>query len=118
MDETSKRSICRMVAGLIAIDLDVDEGERQFLEKVLAKFGIADSQWDAILPLMEPDEAFMALKKLGPDERQEALGLLLEAATADHHVSEEERDYLETICEAIDVDARELETRLERLLMR
>ncbi len=116
MDQTAKRNVCRMIAGLISIDLDVDEGERRFLDKVLTKFEIPEDEWDAILPLMEPDEAYSCLRDLPSEDQQEALTLLIQAATIDDHVTEEERDYLETVCDAIDVSSDELDDRLDSML--
>ncbi len=116
MNKTAKRNVCRMIAGLIAIDLDVEEGERRFLDKVLAKFDVPESEWDAILPLMEPDDAYACLQELSESDQQETFTLLLQAATVDDHVSEEERDYLSTVCEAIGIDDDELEDRIEQML--
>lgn len=116
MDEKTRREVCRMVAGLVAIDLDVDEGERRFVDSLLTKFGIPESEWDAILPLMEPEDAHRCLQGLDPSAQQEAFDLLLQAAAVDDHITLEEREYLEAVCDAINVSKEELSVRLDRLM--
>lgn len=116
MDDKTRREVCRMVAGLIAIDLDIDEGERRFVDNLLTKFGIPESEWDAILPLMEPEEAHRCLEGLEPAAREEAFELLLQAAAVDDHITTEEREYLEAVCDALKVSQEELSARLDRLL--
>lgn len=108
MDEQTKRTACRMIAGLVATDDDFSDAERQFVDRVLSRFGIPESEWDAIFPLLEPDEAEAAIRGLDPAAQRETFQLLLEAARVDGVVSDDERRYLELVGRAIGMSDAEL----------
>lgn len=112
MDEQTRRTVCRMIAGLVSTDGDFADSERAFLDKVLTQFEIPESEWDAIFPLLEHDEAASALAELPKDVQQMAFSLLLEAAHADGVIAPEEREYLEAVGSAIGLDPSELRTRI------
>jgi hypothetical protein len=100
----------------VTTDLDVGDDERAFLDKVMAEFEIPESEWGALFPLMEPQEARDALSELEPVVRDEAIHLLLQAATVDRVVNEAEREYLSCVAEAAGIDASELSRRIDALL--
>jgi hypothetical protein len=108
MDEQTKRTACRMIAGLVAADDDFSESERRFLDKVLERFDIPESEWDAIFPLLEYDEAEAAIRTLAPDAQRETFLLLLDAARVDGVISVDERKYLELIGHAIGMSDSDL----------
>jgi uncharacterized tellurite resistance protein B-like protein len=112
MDHQTKRTVCRMIAGLVSTDGEFSDAERSFLDKVLTEFEIPESEWDAIFPLLEFDEATDAIAALASPVQQTAFSLLLEAARADGVVAPEEVTYLEAVGEAMGMDAAELEARL------
>ncbi len=113
MDEETKRLVCRMVAGLVASDEDFDDREREFVDKVLKQFGIPESEWDAIFPLVEPEEAASVMAGLDSTAQKEGFELLIEAAMADGKIVEEEVDYISIIGRAIGLSDAELEQRLQ-----
>ena len=114
MDEATKRLICRMVAGLVASDEDFTDGERVFVEKVLAGFGIPESEWEAIYPLVDPATARDEIAKLNGAGREAAIQLLVQAAAADGQVVEEERKYLEAVADAMGIHHSVIEFRLSK----
>jgi uncharacterized tellurite resistance protein B-like protein len=113
MDEQTKRLVCRMVAGLVASDEDFADAERAFLDKVLAQFGIPEHEWDAIFPLVDPEEAAQTMRSLDAMTQKEAFELLLEGAMADGKVVDEERAYLKLIGNAIGLDDSAVSDRLK-----
>lgn len=113
MDEEMKRLVCRMVAGLVASDEEFDDAERAFLDKVLRKFEIPESEWDAIFPLVEPDEAASAMRTLDPATQREAFELLVEGALADGKIVAEEAAYMRVIGDAIGMDPATLNARIQ-----
>lgn len=112
MDDQTKRVVCRMVAGLVASDEDFSDSERHFLDKVLKQFGIPESEWDAIFPLVEHDEAVDAIQELDPVAQKETFELLLEAALVDSEVTSEERAYLSAVGVAMGMNDGEVTSRI------
>ena len=80
MDNTTKRLVCRMVAGMVVTDDDFSDTERAFVDRMLHRFEIPASDWQAIFPLIDREEAATAMRSLAPDDQRQAFGLLLEAA--------------------------------------
>lgn len=113
MDDETKRIACRMVAGLVASDEDFADSERNFLDKVLHQFGIPESEWDAIFPLLEHEEAEKTIRALDPMAQKETFELLLEAALVDGIIADEERSYLNVIGKAIGMTDDQLNARLK-----
>jgi uncharacterized tellurite resistance protein B-like protein len=114
MNEETKRIVCRMIAGLLTSDEDFTESERRFVDKLLGEFGIPASEWDAIFPLLDQDEAEQAIRSLQPEQQQEAFNLLVSATLADGIIAEEERDYLSMVGKVIGISDAELLVRLEQ----
>jgi uncharacterized tellurite resistance protein B-like protein len=112
MDEATKRVACRMIAGLVATDEDFSDSERLFLDKVLQQFGIPESEWDAIFPLLDHDAAEEAIRELDPAAQKEIFELLIEAALVDGTVAPEERAYIDVVGGAIGLVDAEIERRL------
>ncbi len=116
VDDDTKRLICRMVAGLVASDEDFTDTERAFVEKVLGEFGIPESEWDAIFPLVEPDQAREEIAKLNGAAREMAINLLVQAAAADGKIVDEERQYLSAVAEAMAIHQSVIEFRLNKVM--
>ena len=55
MDKELRTNICRLIAGLIVADDDLSAAEEAFLDKLLAKFDIPESERDAIFPIVDRD---------------------------------------------------------------
>ncbi len=116
MDDETKRLLCRMVAGLVASDEEFTDSERAFVEKVLGEFGIPEEEWDAIYPLVDPDEARAEIAKLNGTAREMAVNLLVQAAAADGKIVEEELRYLNSVVDAMAVHSSVIEFRLRKIM--
>lgn len=112
MDEKSKRLVCRMVAGLLASDADFDDSERAFVDKVLEQFGIPETEWDAIFPLLEHDEAEAAMWRLDDATQKETFELLLRAAFADGTIVDSEREYLHLVGRTLGLTPEAVDARI------
>jgi uncharacterized tellurite resistance protein B-like protein len=116
VDDDTKRLICRMVAGLVASDEDFTDSERAFVEKVLNGFGIPESEWEAIYPLVDPVSAKQEIAKLPSAARETAINLLVEAAAADGKIVDEERQYLDAVAAAMSIHSSVVEFRLSKAM--
>lgn len=116
MNEETKRLVCRMVAGLVASDEEFTDSEREFVEKVMGQFGIPKSEWDAIFPLVEPEEASAEIAALNGTARELTMNLLVQAAAADGVIADEEVAYLNAVADAMGVHQQVVEFRLRKAM--
>ncbi len=116
MDDDTRRLLCRMVAGLVASDEEFTDTERAFVEKVLGEFGIPEEEWDAIYPLVDPEEARSEIAKLNGAARETAVNLLVQAAAADGKIVAEELNYLHSVVDAMSVHKSVVEFRLRKIM--
>ena len=116
MDQEMKRSICRLIAGIVVADDDLEPSEEAFLDKLLAQFGIPETERDRIFPIIDREEAAQAIRGLPKDAQAAALELLIEATVADGVVKSEERDYLDAVAKELGVVGAELERRIAEQL--
>jgi uncharacterized tellurite resistance protein B-like protein len=114
MDAELRTTVCRLVAGLVVSDDDLSPEEDAFIERVLGRFGIEDRS--VIFPIVDRSEATAAVHALPAAVREEALGLLVEAAVADGKVVDEERQYVRAVAGAMGVGAEAADARLEKAL--
>jgi hypothetical protein len=115
MDNETKRIVCRMVAGIVVTDDDFGESERAFVDRVLQQFEIPESEWNAIFPLIDRDEAAATMQALSAEDQRQAFGLLLEAAMIDYVLAPEERQFLLAVGAAIGMDSSSLDAQLTRV---
>jgi uncharacterized tellurite resistance protein B-like protein len=104
-----RRNICRLIAGLVVADDDLEPSEEAFLDKLLAKFEIPASERDSIFPIVDRDEAAQTIRGLPKDAQTTALSLLIQATVADGVVKPEERDYLDAVAKELGVKGPDLE---------
>lgn len=116
MDQQLSHKVCRLVAGIVVADDDLDDTEDQFIDRMLAKFGIPPSERESIFPIVDKSEAKAAMQELPPDVQHETMTLLIEAACADGKVVTEERAYLHAVAEAIGVSAGALDVKIDDAL--
>ncbi len=112
MDKEMKRSICRLIAGIVVADDDLEPSEEAFLDKLLAHFDIPESERDTIFPIVDRDEAAQAIRGLPQDAQTSALKLLIQATVADGVVKPEERDYLDAVAKELGVAGSDLEQQI------
>ena len=116
MDDALRRQVCRLIAGLVVSDDDLDAQEDAFLERLLARFSIPSSERDSIFPIVDRSDATEAMKALPPEAQQEAMSLLIEAAAADGKIAAEERAYLDTVAAVVGLDSAALEAKIKAAL--
>jgi uncharacterized tellurite resistance protein B-like protein len=112
VDKELRRNICRLIAGIVVADDDLEPSEEAFLDKLLAKFEIPASERDSIFPIVDRDEAAETIRGLPKEAQATALTLLIEATVADGVVKREERDYLDTVARELGVAAPDLERQI------
>ncbi len=115
MDESQRRRVCQLIAGMVVADDDLDDAEDAFINKMLVRFGIPLEEREVIFPIIDAAEAAASIMTLPEAVRAEAFGLLIEAACADGQVVSEEREYLETVAETLGL-AADLNARIQAQL--
>ena len=118
MDEVLRKKICRLIAGIVVADDELDDKEDAFLDRMMLKFGIPTDQREELFPIVDADEAVAEMKTLPKDVQTEAFALLVDAACADGQVVPEERAYLDAVGSSIGLDAATVEERLVDALSR
>ena len=116
MDQALREQVCRLIAGIVVSDDDLDDAEDAFVDRLIAKFGIADRS--TIFPIIDRSEAAATMRHLPAGVQQTALSLLIEAAAADGKVVEEERAYLFAVADELGIARSDLEKRIETELAR
>jgi uncharacterized tellurite resistance protein B-like protein len=116
MDESVRRNVCRLIAGIVVSDEDLSPEEDVFVDRMLQRFGIPLAERDVIFPIVDSTEAAAAMRALEPAVRQEAFGLLLEAAAADGSIAPEELSYLEAVSDVVGVSRDDLGDKLGEAL--
>lgn len=118
MDRDLRTKMCRLIAGLVVADDDLQPSEEAFLDRMLAQFDIPTSERDSIYPIVDRSEAAMAIRELPEHSRRAALDLLIDAATADGVVVREERAYLDAVASEMGVSPHDLERQIAARLSR
>jgi uncharacterized tellurite resistance protein B-like protein len=113
MDESVSRNVCRLLAGLVVADDNLDPDEDAFIDKMLSAFDLPASARDGIFPIMDADEAAREIAAMHEQVQQATLTLLIEAAATDGRIAPEETEYLGKIVDAIGVSRSELAARLK-----
>ncbi len=108
--------MCRLVAGLVVSDDDLDEREDALINRLLARFGIPPEERDSIFPIVDRSEAAAAIRQLPTEAQLEAFELLVEAAVADGKVVAEEQAYLSTVAAVLDIPEAEVKTKIQAAL--
>ncbi len=116
MDKELRTKICRLIAGLVVADDDLSAAEETFLDKLLAKFEIPESERDSIFPIVDRDEAAQTIRELPQEARTVTLTLLIEATVADGVIAPEERSYLDAVAAEMGVSSADLDGRIKSVL--
>jgi uncharacterized tellurite resistance protein B-like protein len=118
MDENTRRKLCRLIAGIVVVDDELDPAEDAFINNLLKRFELGTEERDALFPIMDGDEAARELMTIPERVRGEAFGLLVEAAAADKKYATEEKVFLERVAEVIGVPKAELDKMMSDALAR
>ncbi len=120
MDIAERLKIVGLIEAVIAADGVVSADEREFLRRVVERFGITDAdRADGIAqsaPASFVGLATTTLRNLAPDVQMRVMALLVEAAVVDGHVAPEERALLLASAATLGIEAQVLEERIARRL--
>jgi uncharacterized tellurite resistance protein B-like protein len=116
VDKELRRNICRLIAGLVVADDDLEPAEDAFVDKMLAKFDIPADERDTIFPIIDRSEAAEMIRQLPKDAQATALELLIEATAADGRIAPEEKAYLEAVGAEMGISEAEIEKRVKAKL--
>jgi 2-hydroxychromene-2-carboxylate isomerase len=108
--------VCRLIAGLVVTDDELDDKEDAFIERMLASFGIPSSDRNEIFPIVDKSEAAAALKEMTSELQQRTVDLLIKAAAVDGKIVAEEQAYLDAVANAVGLAHDELERRVKAAL--
>lgn len=113
MDPELRRSIARLVAGIVLTDDELHPREERFLSRLFDRLGIGAGERALIRPAVDGEDAVKGIRELPSQMRDEVLSMLIEAASVDDKLADEERHYLEVVATAMGLDEEELERRIE-----
>lgn len=116
MDNDTRRRLCRLIAGIVVVDNDLDDAESRFVDHMLARFGLGPEERDALFPIIDAGEAAEELKLLPAALQHEGFALLVEAATLDRRYADEERDYLYKVGAVLNVAPADIDARVKEAL--
>jgi len=114
MDRNDQIQICKVIAQAIMADAQITDEEHEFLTKLMDRYELDEAERkDVMNRNMDDDPAAMAREIGGLESKDELLGELLEAISADGKVAPQEKALLETVGKAIGMTSAELEMVLE-----
>ncbi len=116
MDIGERLKIVGLIEAVIAADGVVTGDEREFLRRVLERFGIEDADRADQIVASAPGLATATLRALAPDVQARVMALLVEAAIVDGNVAPEERALLLASAASLGIEAQALEERIARRL--
>jgi uncharacterized tellurite resistance protein B-like protein len=111
MDVEEREKVCQLIEAMIVADGEIAGTEREFLRKVVARFGLPERE-----PLAHREHDLgcttNTLRALAPDVRTRVMALLVEAAVVDGRIDPQERVLLLASAAALGIEATALEERL------
>jgi uncharacterized membrane protein YebE (DUF533 family) len=111
-----RRKVVELIETMISADGVVTEEERQFLRRVVERFGLSDHERaDRLLP-SDPGRATKTLRELPDELKLRVMALLVEAAVVDGKVAPEEHALLLASAASLGIEACALEERIARRL--
>lgn len=116
MDSEQQRKVCELIEAVIAADGVVVQEEREFLERVIRRFGMPDRGGEEEIPPSEIGRTTRTLRELDPDLQTRVMALLVEAAIIDGKVDPKERALLLAAAATLGIEATALEERIARRL--
>ncbi len=115
VDDQLGKDVCRLIAGILIADHELDPKEDEFLDRLLRAMKFPDIERSSIKPVSGKSEAAAMMRRLPPDARDLAFKLLLEAAVADGTVHDDERAYVHTIAEELGMSKDDIDRKLDEL---
>ena len=111
-----RRKVVGLIETMICIDGVVTDEERQFLRRVIERFGLyGEERADRLVP-SDPGRATRTLRELPDDLKVRVMALLVDAAVVDGKVAPEEHALLLASAASLGIEACALEERIARRL--
>jgi uncharacterized tellurite resistance protein B-like protein len=115
VDAVEREKVCELLEAVIAADGVVGDDERDFLRRVVERFGLSSDRADRPVP-SDVGRTIATLRSLPPDVQARVMALLVEAAVVDGKVVPEERALLLAAAATLGIEANALEERIARRL--
>lgn len=116
MEIEERVKVVELIQAVIGADGVVADEEREFLRRVIERFGLTDQDQADRVVASDPGRAMATLRGLAPDVQTRVMALLVEAAVVDGRVEPEERALLLASAAALGIEAYALEERIARRL--
>ena len=116
MDIDERLKVVGLIEAVIAADGVVSDDEREFLRRIVERFGIDHAERADQVVASAPGAAMATLRSLAPDVQVRVMALLVEAAVVDGQVAPEERALLLAAAASLGIEAQALEERIARRL--
>ncbi len=113
MDDQIRKEICRLIAGILIADYELDPKEDEFLDRLIRHMKLPPTERLALRPVESRSEAAASMRRLPEDARALALSLLFDAARADGIVSDDERAYVHAIAEELGMTPSDVDRKLD-----
>lgn len=116
MEVEERGKIVDLIQAMITADGVVKDEEREFLRRVVSRFGLtAEDRADRVVA-RDPGRVMATLRELAPDVQARVMALLVEAAVVDGKVDPAERALLLASAATLGIEAYALEERIARRL--
>jgi uncharacterized tellurite resistance protein B-like protein len=116
VDVEERAKVCELIEAVIAADGVIADEERDFLQRVVDRFGLSESDRADRVVMSDLGRTTATLRTLAPDVQTRVMALLVEAAVVDGKVVPEERALLLASAAALGIEASALEERIARRL--
>ena len=116
MEVEERAKVVDMLKAMLAADGVVTSEEREFLRRVVGRFGLSEEGRTDRVVARDPGSIMATLRALAPDVQSRVMALLVEAAVVDGKVTPEERALLLASAATLGIEASALEERIARRL--
>lgn len=116
MDYEQRNAIVDMVEATLGSDGVISDAEREFLKRLIRKFGLSEDQRADRVVMSSAGRTTGTLRKFSHDDQLRIVALLVDAAVADGVVVPEERALLLAAAAALGIEACALEERIAKRL--
>jgi uncharacterized tellurite resistance protein B-like protein len=114
MDDEMRAKVSALLEAIVMADGVIRPEERDFVRRAARRWRLPDP--DAPPSLRTLGNAIEALRTLDPAAQARVLAVLVDAATADHHLDPREHALLLAAAAALGIEATALEERLRQRL--
>ena len=116
MEVEERSKVVDLLKAMLAADGVVTSEEREFLRRVVGRFGLSEEDRTGGVVARDPGSIMATLRALAPDVQSRVMALLVEAAVVDGKVTPQERALLLASAATLGIEASALEERIARRL--